>query len=250
MKLMGLGSVLQRPAAAFVAMAVLCGAANAAVAADAAVSADKPAVNAVTGSAWQSEIKTAEPAAENNLPPEQQAVVDKINAYLQTFTDLEGQFVQTNPDNAVQKGTFWMLRPGMMRFDYAKPSEMRIVCDGKYLSIEDHDLKTVNRYPIETTPFRMLLVKDVKLERDTRIISVSSSDTSATVTLADKTGQSAGQIQLFFSYPNIELKEWTITDAQGLNTRIEVAGIQLGKSLSADLFAPSQLGLAKAFGDR
>lgn len=259
MRQLGLGSMLRRRVSAgglpakvtLAALIAVAGCSAAAMAADGkAVSTEKPAINAVTGSAWQTEVKPSEAVGETELPPEQLEVVEQINAYLQTFTDLEGQFVQTNPDNAKQKGTFWMLRPGMMRFDYARPSEMRIVSDGKYLSIEDHDLKTVNRYPIETTPFRMLLVQDVRLQRDTRIISVARSDTSVTVTVSDKTGQSAGQIQLFFTYPTIELKEWVITDAQGLNTRIEVANLVLDKKLNRDMFAPSEIGLAKVFGDK
>lgn len=216
----------------------------------AGMSSQKPAVNAVTGSAWQAEVTPAEPNGNEAFPDDQHAVISKINAYMQKFNDLKGRFIQTNPDNAIQKGKFYVLRPGRMRFDYARPSRMRIVSDGQYLSIEDHDLKTVNRYPLESTPFRMLLTKNVNLERDARILSVSSSDTSASIKLADRSGQSAGQIHLFFSMPNIELKEWVITDAQGLHTRIEISNLDYGQKLTNKLFAPSSIGLASAFGER
>jgi outer membrane lipoprotein-sorting protein len=214
------------------------------------LSTEKPAVNAVTGSAWQAEVIPDAPAGDNAIPVDQQEVLQKINAYMQKFNDLEGQFIQTNPDNAIQKGKFYVLRPGRMRFDYNRPSRMRIVSDGKYLSIEDHDLKTVNKYPLEATPFRMLLTKNVDLQRDARILSLSSSDTSASIQLADKTGQSAGQIQLFFSMPEMELKEWVITDAQGLHTRIEISNLSFEKKLALKLFAPSDVGLANVFGEQ
>ena len=214
------------------------------------LSKEKPAVNAVTGSAWQAEVIPDAPAGGNAIPADQQEVLQKINAYMQKFNDLEGQFIQTNPDNAIQKGKFYVLRPGRMRFDYNRPSRMRIVSDGKYLSIEDHDLKTVNKYPLEATPFRMLLTRDVDLQRDARILSVASSDTSASIKLADKTGQSAGQIQLFFSMPEMELKEWVITDAQGLHTRIEISNLNFEKKLALKLFAPSDVGLANVFGEQ
>ena len=123
--------------------------------------------------------------------------------------------------------------PGACALIIAVPSRMRIVSDGTYLSIEDHDLKTVNKYPLESTPFRMLLTKNVSLERDARILSLSSSDTSASIKLADKTGQSAGEIQLFFSMPNMVLKEWVITDAQGLHTRIEISNLTFREKTGA-----------------
>ena len=217
---------------------------------DVAASTQKPAVNAITGSAWQAEVTPAEPSGNASLPQDQHALLSQINAYMQKFNDLEGQFLQTNPDNVVQKGKFYVLRPGRMRFDYNRPSKMRIISDGQYLSIEDHDLNTVNKYPLESTPFRMLLTKNVNLQRDARILSLSSSDTSASIKLADKKGQSAGQIQLFFSLPNIELKEWVITDAQGLHTRIEISNLTFEKKLANALFTPSNIGLKNVFGDQ
>ncbi len=217
----------------------------------AASTVDKPAVNAVTGSAWQAEVTPAEPAqSEAVVPEDKKALIEQINDYMRKFNDLEGQFIQTNPDNVVLKGKFYVLRPGRMRFDYNRPSRMRIVSDGKYLSIEDHDLKTVNRYPLESTPFRMLLMKNVDLARDAKILSISSSDSAASIRLADKTGQSAGQIQLFFSMPDIQLKEWVITDAQGLNTRIEISNLAFERKLAGKLFKPSDIGLANVFGER
>ena len=217
---------------------------------DVRVSKEKPAVNAITGSAWQAEVTPAEPSNGNaELPTDQKELLQKINAYMQKFNDLEGRFIQTNPDNAVQKGKFYVLRPGRMRFDYARPSRLRIVSDGQYLSIEDHDLKTVNKYPLESTPFRMLLTENVDLQRDARILSLASSDNSATIKLSDRSGQSAGQIQLYFSLPEIELKEWVITDAQGLHTRIEISNLNYDKKLGKKLFAASRVGLEGIFGD-
>ncbi len=243
--------LLQTPGLLFAAVFLVLGASGPLMASeDAKLSTQKPAVNAVTGSAWQAEVTPAAPENETGVPADQQELIRKINAYMQKFNDLEGQFIQTNPDNVVQKGKFYVLRPGRMRFDYNRPSRMRIVSDGTYLSIEDHDLNTVNKYPLESTPFRMLLTKDVDLQRDARILSISSSENSASIRLADKTGQSAGQIQLFFSMPEMELKEWVITDAQGLHTRIEISNLNYEKKLALKLFKPSNVGLNSAFGDR
>ena len=83
---------------------------------------------------------------------------------------------------------------------------------------------------------------------DARILSLASTETSASIKLADRSGQSAGQIQLFFSMPEVELKEWVITDAQGLHTRIENSNLNYEKNLKKKLFAASDIGLANVFG--
>ena len=102
-----------------------------------------------------------------------------------------------------------MQRPGKIRFDYAPPSALRIVADGSHLAIEDSDLKTVEKYPIQSTPFRLLLSEAVDLARDARIVGVESQEGTLAVTLEDKSGDAAGSIRLVFeSGTELRLKEW------------------------------------------
>ena len=207
----------------------------------------------IGGSQWNTDVQPNQPSGENQqkngnqLDSEQSTSIKRINDYLNGFTHLQGQFVQLNPNNKKMKGRFFMRRPGKMRFDYARPSRLRIVSNGKYLSIEDHDLKTVDRYPLESTPFRMLLRKNVDLQRDANILALDESENQIAVTLSDKTGNSAGQIKLVFLTSNFALKEWIITDAQGLDTKISVTNLETGKSLDKAFFEPSDIGLANVF---
>ena len=91
-----------------------------------------------------------------------------------------------------------MQRPGKLRFDYAPPSTLRLVADGHFLAIEDSSLKTVEKYPLESTPFRLLLGDGVDLARDARIVGVESDEGSLAISLEDKGGEAAGQIKLYF----------------------------------------------------
>ncbi len=91
-----------------------------------------------------------------------------------------------------------MQRPGKIRFDYAPPSALRIVADGIFLAIEDSDLKTVEKYPIQSTPFRLLLSDAVDLGRDARIVGVESQEGTLAISLEDKSGDAAGSIRLVF----------------------------------------------------
>jgi len=209
--------------------------------------AEQPSAGAAGG--WSSSV-TEEPAAEpadnsqgDTLDANSIAAINQVSAYFNGITHLQGRFVQTDAQNKRTKGKFFVHRPGRLRFEYAKPSLLRIISDGKYLSVEDHDLKTVDKYPLESTPFRMLLSDEVNLIRDANIVGFSRRNGTIAVTVEDKTGESAGKLQLYFSAPEqagkIELKEWIITDPQGLDTRIEVANLVTGKEVSADLFDTS-----------
>src|SRR5690606_15955005 len=127
-------------------------------------------------------------------------------------------------------GRFYVQRPGKIRFDYAPPSALRILADGHSLAIEDSDLKTVEKYPIKSTPFRLLLTDTVDLGRDARIVGVERQDGTLAISLEDRGGEAAGRIKLYFkAKPELELKEWAITDAQGLTTRVTVNNIVAGR---------------------
>jgi outer membrane lipoprotein-sorting protein len=189
------------------------------------------------GAGWSTKFGTTAPeGGQFTGAPEQIAVIDKINGYFNHMINLEGTFLQTDNDEKRKKGRFYIERPGKLRFDYALPSKQKIISDGKYLAIEDHDLNTTDRYPIDSTPFRLLLTKTVDLIRDARIIALDVAKDVAIITVEDKASDTGGQIRLFFDWPELRLREWIISDPQGLNTRIQVADLELNKAVKPEVF--------------
>jgi outer membrane lipoprotein-sorting protein len=196
-----------------------------------------PASPVGSGSGWQANVQPGgQQPADARGSGDNSASILKVNAYFNALKTLNGVFLQTESDNTQKKGKFYMERPGKIRFDYANPSKLHIISDGEYLAIEDHDLGTTDRYPIDSTPFRLLLTKDVDLLRDARILGVIESDSALIIALEDKSQNTSGQIRLFFNKPDFQLKEWIITDPQGLNTKVTISDAEVNKSLSADLF--------------
>lgn len=177
------------------------------------------------------------------LTSEQISLLARINAYLNTLINVEGRFVQTDHRNEETRGKFYVRRPGRLRFDYSSPSKLRIVSDGEYLSIEDHDLNTIDKFPLDATPIQLLLGPDVNLTRDAIILDMKQDDTAVVVTLQDRSGSAAGQLQLYFKRPELELYEWVITDAQGLDTRIQLADLTSGEEKEDTFFAASDIEL-------
>lgn len=188
------------------------------------------------GASWEAAVEASD-APTPLIGEEQEGAVKRINAYFNGITNLQGSFEQIDPNDKRSTGRFYVQRPGKIRFDYAPPSSLRIVADGHSLAIEDSDLKTVEKYPIRSTPFRLLLAESVDLARDARIVGVERDDNRLAISLEDKEGEAAGRIKLYFETgSDLELEEWMITDAQGLTTRVTVHNIVSGRKVATDFF--------------
>src|SRR4029078_8861561 len=108
----------------------------------------------------------------------QDAAVQRINAYFNGITNLQGNFEQIDSNNKHTGGRFYVQRPGQVRSAQPPPSTLRLVADGHFLAIEDSSLKTIEKYPLESTPFRLLLGDGVDLARDARIVGVEGDEES------------------------------------------------------------------------
>jgi outer membrane lipoprotein-sorting protein len=196
------------------------------------------------GSGWNAEVAT--PGGGIMLNDTQVEVVKKVNAYFNNLGDLKGAFIQTTADSKAMKGKFMVKRPGRFRFDYARPSRQIIISDGEYLAIQDLDLNNEDRVSLDQTPFRLLLRKDVDLIRDAKIVEVQESDDQIVLALRDKSPDAPGKIKLFLSKkPEVELSEWITTDAQGLDTRVEISQLTKSEQLDAKLFKIEAVSLNK-----
>lgn len=171
------------------------------------------------------------------LDPKQLEAVKQVNAYFNQFQNLKGTFLQTDPEKKRLRGKLYVKRPGKLRFEYNLPSRQLIISDGDQVAIQDLDLKTDDRVPLDQTPFRMLLKKDVDILRDARISEVQDAEDLVILTIQDRSPDAPGRIRLFMSkLPQMELKEWVTTDAQGKDTRVELANLTRSEEIDQALF--------------
>ena len=242
---MNLGTQLRRAIASLAVAASVATLSTAVSAQQTAPAPKAPAPNNAVGvgSAWTAETKGANQSGQT-LDTAQVDAIKKIDGYFNELKTLQGRYTQTtSADKKQTRGKFYVKKPGLFRFAYAPPSKLVILSDGNMLAIEDHDLKQVDKYPLDSTPFRLLLRKDVNLMRDARIVDMQLADDLLIVSIIDKGGDSSGAIKLFFvQKPAFELKEWVITDAQGVETRIEVAELDKIQPIDSKLFEPTLFG--------
>ena len=117
----------------------------------------------------------------------QRALADKVSAYLSSVQTLVGNFVQVGPDGGRTEGTFYIQKPGKVRFEYNAPSPIDIVADGSSVIVRDRKLATQDLYPLSQTPLRYLLADRIDLLRDTDVVSITADDTFITVVVEEKT---------------------------------------------------------------
>ena len=181
--------------------------------------------------------KSAVPSQATAFDAHQRALLDKISNYLSSVQTLVGNFVQIGPDGRRVEGTFSIQKPGKVRFAYNPPSPIDIIADGSAVVVRDRSLETSDYYPLSQTPLRYLLADHINLLRDTDVVSVSADDTFITVVIEETrllTGTS--RLMIMFDVKNQQLRQWTVTDPQGLDTTVAVYNLDTAKKPDPNLF--------------
>jgi outer membrane lipoprotein-sorting protein len=181
---------------------------------------------------------TGKPAATTTtFDAKQHAFADKVSAYLSSVQTLVGNFVQVGPDGGRTEGTFYIQKPGKVRFEYNAPSPIDIVADGSSVIVRDRKLATQDLYPLSQTPLRYLLADHIDLLRDTDVVSITADDTFITIVVEEKTVViGTSRLTMMFDAKTVQLKQWTVTDPQGYDTTVAVYNLDTAKKPDPNLF--------------
>lgn len=146
-----------------------------------------------------------------------------------------GEFVQFGPRGEQTGGKFFIERPGKLRFNYEKPSPIRVVSDGKSVMVANLKLKSYELYPLSKTPLKLLLDKRIDLS-GASVRDVRQDSDLTTITLGDKSVFGDSIIKMMFDPNSYELRQWTITDAQGKDTTVMIFNVQNGVHFDKRVF--------------
>jgi outer membrane lipoprotein-sorting protein len=181
--------------------------------------------------------KSATQSQATAFDAKQRALLDKVSGYLSGVQTLVGSFVQIGPDGRRVEGSFSIQKPGKVRFQYNPPSPIDIIADGSSVVVHDRSLETADYYPLSQTPLRYLLADRIDLLRDTDVISVSADDTFVTVVIEEtQVMVGTNRLMIMFDAKNLQLKQWTVTDPQGLDTTVAVYNLDTAKKPDPNLF--------------
>lgn len=167
----------------------------------------------------------------------------RISAYLNSISTLTGQFVQVDPDGVLSEGTFFISRPGRIRFEYRQPNPALVVADGFWVGVVDKRYDTVDRYPLSETPLNLILKEDVNLAQEGSVQAIERLDGQMRVKAIDPGNMDRGSITMVFGDNPLELRQWIIDDPQGGITTVALSQTQSNIPIDpANFVLPDQPG--------
>lgn len=168
--------------------------------------------------------------------PEWAADVKSAEDYLNSLTTARARFVQTTHDGTQLVGTFYLDRPGKLRFQYDPPIEDFVVADGIFIYFYDSQLKEQSNAPIGQTLADFLLRPTLKLRDDLTVKEVSRGGDLMQIQVVQTSDPDAGSLTLGFSENPMTLKKWRVIDGQGLITEVELFYLKTDVKHPGDLF--------------
>ena len=190
------------------------------------------------------------PNSAGALTEEERGVLSEISTRLSAVDTMDGEFVQYNPDGQQLQGKFYIARPGKVRFQYDPPTTISVIADGKSVLVFDKKLQTYDIWPLSQTPLRLLLSNNLDLATSDRVTGVSVASDLVEVVLQDHTRFSNGTLNLVFDRTSYDLRQWTVTDQQGLQTNVVLYNVESGNDLPGDLFKIDYMAATNAARER
>lgn len=166
---------------------------------------------------------------------DKKAAIDAISDHFNSVPTMTGEFIQFGPSGEQTGGTFYIQRPGKIRFNYEEPSPIMVVSNGRTLGVRNKKLKTWSYYPLKKTPLSLLLSDKLAIN-DKSIRSVEAGEDITTVVMGDKNIFGDSEITLLFDPDSQDLRQWTIKDAQGKETSVMIFNVQKNINIPKKLF--------------
>lgn len=166
--------------------------------------------------------------------------VDRAAAALRGISTMKADFTQTDRNGQTVRGVLSLKRPGKIRFEYAKGTNMLVVSNGKSLYLVDYDVSQVQRWPISNSPLGALLDPSRDISRYGKAVQTGNPDVLS-IEVRDPKRPEFGVITLIFvkdaSAPGgLKLTHWIALDAQNNRTTVRLSNQRYGVAIADSAF--------------
>ncbi len=175
-------------------------------------------------------------AATPPLSAQDRADIARVERYLDTLKSLKSRFLQIAPDGSTSEGNAWLARPGRLRFEYDLPSPFLLVAGYGVVMFHDRKLQQTSSFPISQTPLGILLSDKTKLSGDVTVGAVMRDPGLLQLSVFRTANPGEGSLTLGFADNPLQLRQWSVVDAQRMETRVTLFNIQLGERFDEKLF--------------
>lgn len=170
------------------------------------------------------------------LDPRDAADVARAESYLNSIRTLQGKFIQTSSNGGYAEGKIYLRRPDHLRLDYAPPAKLQVYADGFWLIYADFELHNVDQVPLSTTPAAVLTADKVKLSGDVTVLGVTRGKQTLDIRMTQTSDPDQGKLVLAFSDAPLQLRSWTVIDAQGIHTRVALVNTEFNTPVDPEVF--------------
>jgi outer membrane lipoprotein carrier protein len=138
--------------------------------------------------------------------------IAEVEKYLNSFETFMAQFKQSNKEGSVRYGKFFISKPGKIRCEYVKPTPDLLIINENKLTFYDKALDEVSYASADINSLKILALKDLRFN-SVHIVEMEKDDHFLTISLKEHVEKLESPLFLTmkFSYPQIELKQITIT---------------------------------------
>lgn len=165
------------------------------------------------------------------------AIIRQTQSYLNTLKTIKAQFTQIAPDGSLANGTFYMQRPGKMRWQYNPPVPVLIISRGSYLRYIDYELEQVSDIPLDGTLASMLASKIVDFsDPSLQVLRAEENDGVITLHVTQRATPDEGELTFEFESQPLRLRNIMLKDAKGEETTISLSGAEYNTRLDKTLF--------------
>jgi outer membrane lipoprotein-sorting protein len=164
--------------------------------------------------------------------------LNALSRYINGLSKVETSFTQINADGTISTGTIYISRPYKARFEYNPPEEALVVVGSQRVAIFDGRSNTgPEQYPLKQTPLNLILGRNVNLGTANMVLGHEFDGTATSVLAQDPEHPEYGTIELMFTGPVVELRQWVITDSAGDKTTVILGQFEENPSLKLSLFS-------------
>jgi len=162
--------------------------------------------------------------------------VPQIEQYFNGIRSLKARFVQSNPNGSVVQGTLYVRRPGRMRFEYDAPSQLKIVADGRQVTMWDNATRDFGQWPIGWTAASFLVKDPLVLSGDLQVEKLERANGMLEATMSQARKPQDGKVIVRLAENPLLLRGWTIVDNRGNRVTVSLSDMQTGLQLADSLF--------------
>lgn len=163
--------------------------------------------------------------AQRALSGEEEQLIRDIGAHNSAIRTMAGRFLQIDSSGERIEGTFFLERPGKIRFRYNPPSKEEIISVGRGFYVINREEKTKYVYPQDKVPLREFLTDKIDFFT-ANIVDFVNADGYATITLADDTPAGMVQVSLVFDNTSMDLVQWTLIEPNGSELTFSAYDVQ------------------------